>query len=130
MEILEMYNPRLVGSVWRGTARQGSDIDISVFSLEPELVLRILKDKHKVFRTEWIFKTNKGETKKYFHIFASSPSGKEVEIVVKNPQYFDKERRCKIYGDVITGLTISRLKELLKKDSLRKFIPNNKLEVI
>jgi len=130
MEALEVYSPRLVGSVWRGTARRGSDIDISAFSLEPELVLRSLKGKYKVSRTEWYSKVNKGETKKYFHIFVISPSGTEVEIVVKDPQYCGNERRCEIYGDIITGLTISHLKEILKKDSLRKFIPNEKLKVI
>ena len=31
MRTLGEFDPRLIGSVWRGTARKGSDIDISVF---------------------------------------------------------------------------------------------------
>ena len=35
MTALEDFNPRLVGSVWRGTARQNIDIDILTFSQDP-----------------------------------------------------------------------------------------------
>ena len=34
MEVLAEFCPRLVGSVWRGTARKNSDIDIHTFSEE------------------------------------------------------------------------------------------------
>ena len=39
MKQLERFCPVLIGSVWRGTIRQGSDIDIAVYADEPEEVL-------------------------------------------------------------------------------------------
>ena len=42
MKILEKYSPVLIGSVWRGTIRRGSDIDIEVFYDDPEEIIPIL----------------------------------------------------------------------------------------
>ncbi len=39
------YNPVLTGSVWRGTVRRGSDIDINVYSSEHEDVESLLVKK-------------------------------------------------------------------------------------
>jgi predicted nucleotidyltransferase len=35
MKLIEAYDPKLTGSVWRGTARKGSDIDIIVYNNNP-----------------------------------------------------------------------------------------------
>ena len=32
-------------------------------------------------------------------------------------------RRCEIFGDVLRGLTLEELEDLLEKDPLRKFLP-------
>jgi len=42
MELLDAYCPILIGSVWRGTIRQGSDIDIAVYADEPKEIVNIL----------------------------------------------------------------------------------------
>ncbi|MEM1885527.1 MAG: nucleotidyltransferase domain-containing protein [Candidatus Jordarchaeales archaeon] len=42
MVMLERFNPVLIGSVWRGTARVGSDIDIRVFAEDPQEVVEEL----------------------------------------------------------------------------------------
>jgi predicted nucleotidyltransferase len=36
MRLLSGFCPVLIGSVWRGTIKQGSDIDIAVYTDEPE----------------------------------------------------------------------------------------------
>ena len=41
MELLGACRPVLIGSVWRGTIRLGSDIDIAVYSDEPEEIVKI-----------------------------------------------------------------------------------------
>ncbi len=43
MTTLKDFNPRLVGSVWRGTARKNSDIDILTFSQDHLQVLNQLQ---------------------------------------------------------------------------------------
>jgi predicted nucleotidyltransferase len=36
MKLLDRYCPVLIGSVWRGTIKHGSDIDIAVYTDDPE----------------------------------------------------------------------------------------------
>ena len=43
MRLLSVFYPVLIGSVWRGTIKQGSDIDIAVYTDEPEEITKILK---------------------------------------------------------------------------------------
>ena len=39
MHLLGGFCPVLIGSVWRGTIKQGSDIDIAVYTDDPEEIL-------------------------------------------------------------------------------------------
>ena len=42
MTILKAYCPLLIGSVWRGTTRKGSDIDVAIYHDLPEEITTIL----------------------------------------------------------------------------------------
>ena len=49
MEAIVEFNPRLVGSVWRGTAHQNSDIDVLTFSQDHNQVLeKLQKNNYKI----------------------------------------------------------------------------------
>ena len=126
MGSLEQFKPRLVGSVWRGTARRGSDVDILVFSPNPEPVLKTLQREYKNIRTRWLTKADGGKANRYFHIYLTLPSRDEVEIVVRNSEDIDRKTVCEIYGDAVTGLNLLQLKEVLKTQPLQKFIPVGK----
>lgn len=56
MTTLRNYNPRLIGSVWRGTARQGSDIDIVALSDYPVRIEAVLSSYRIREKEEVIFK--------------------------------------------------------------------------
>lgn len=124
METLKDFNPRLVGSVWRGTARQTSDIDIQTFSQDPSLVLNQLqKQSFKVKSSEWRSVTKEGRKESSFHIHILLPSGDEAEVVVRSLNYLGQPERCEIYGDVKTGLSLNQLTKILKEYPLQKFVP-------
>ncbi len=124
METLKDFNPRLVGSVWRGTARQTSDIDIQTFSQDPSLVLNQLqKQSFKVKSSEWRSVTKEGRKESSFHIRVLLPSGDEAEVVVRSLNYLGQPERCEIYGDVKTGLSLNQLTKILKEYPLQKFVP-------
>ena len=54
MKLLDAHCPVLIGSVWRGTIRQGSDTDIAVYTDEPEEIVKILKAEGlKISKTAW-----------------------------------------------------------------------------
>lgn len=122
MDELETFNPKLVGSVWRGTPRKGSDIDITVYSEEPEAVANFLRNEYGSVRAEYMSKTSEGATARYLHIYLNSPKY-EVEIVVRSPEEMDERRICETYGDRIVGLTKAQLRELLEKNPARRFLP-------
>ena len=124
MEKLKDFNPRLMGSVWRGTARQNSDIDILTFSQDPTQVLNQLK-KHsfEVKSSEWRSVTKEGRKESSFHIHILLPSGDEAEVVVRSLDYLGQPERCETYRDIKTGLSFNQLTKILKENPLQKFAP-------
>jgi predicted nucleotidyltransferase len=124
MAILQEFNPRLVGSVWRGTARQNSDIDILTFSQDPVQVLKQLQEHNfEAESSEWRSVTKEGKKEASFHIHILLPSGDEAEVVVRSLNYLGKPERCETYGDVKAGLTLNQLTKILKENPLQKFVP-------
>lgn len=124
METLTEFNPLLVGSVWRGTARKSSDIDVHVFCEDHQQVLQQLhKQGYKITRTERCSITKEGTKTSSVHIQVLLTSGDKVEIVVRNPEQFEKSERCETYGDMKTGLTMKQLKKILDTNPLQKFVP-------
>ena len=124
MEVLEEFSPRLVGSVWRGTARQNSDIDILTFSQDHLQVLKQLqKHNFEAESSEWRSVTKEGRKESSFHIHVILTSGDEAEIVVRSLNYLGKSERCETYGDAQTGLNLNKLTKILKENPLQKFVP-------
>ena len=86
MEVLEEFRPRLVGSVWRGTARRNSDIDIVTFSEDTVKVLgQLQKHSFEVGRSERLSVTKEGKKEDSFHIHVVLPSlFRSVELTSLN----------------------------------------------
>jgi predicted nucleotidyltransferase len=124
METLKEYSPRLVGSVWRGTIRQGSDIDIAVYHDVPHEMVNLLEEGSvKIVRTEWTAVTKKGKTEDAFHIHVETSSKHKAEVVVRSPDKAGCRRKCEVFGDELKGLNIQELKLVLKEHPAQKFIP-------
>ncbi|KYH41976.1 MAG: DNA polymerase beta family nucleotidyltransferase [Candidatus Bathyarchaeota archaeon B63] len=125
MECLAAYSPRLIGSVWRGTVHRNSDIDIVVYSSNPEEVMEELRKKgFRVSQVEEAIVTKRGRKESSLHISVSLPSSDEAEVIIREPDEEACMERCEIYGDVVRGLDIDQLRAILKNDPYRRFIPN------
>lgn len=126
MKILEAHNPILIGSVWRGTAYRGSDIDISVYADEPSEIQRMLNQNNfKILQTEWVTVTKKGLKKISFHIYSESPTKEKFEIIIRSPEGFSRKEKCEVYGDRIVGLNVKELERVLKENPTQCFLPLN-----
>lgn len=124
LKVLEKYNPILVGSVWRGTIHQGSDIDIIAYHNEPEDVLKLLERENlKVIEKGWVTMTKGKEWKKPFRILLELPINEKVEITVRDKAEQGVKERCEIYGDVISGLNVQELERVLSENPTKKFVP-------
>jgi len=125
MSSLRDFNPKVIGSVWRGTAHRNSDIDIVVFSQNFRLVLDHLnKSGFKITRTERVSTTIKGEAEEPFHIYLNLPSGDEAEVTVRKPETLVQEEICQIYGDIKKGLSLDQLGNVLREEATRRFLPS------
>jgi predicted nucleotidyltransferase len=126
MTFLSPFQPRLIGSVWRGTARKGSDIDIQVYASSIDEVQKKLGGKFQITKSEWSSKTSEGETSRFYHIFICLQTGDEAEISVKNLADASEIGRDSVYGDSIVGLSTQELQSILCRNSLQKFVPEKK----
>ena len=124
MEALKDFDPRLVGSVWRGTAHKNSDIDILAFSQDPKPVLdKLQKCGYRVTSSEWRSVTKRGKKESSFHIHLVLSSGDEAEVIVRDPEKLGRLGRCEIYGDAVVGLSPPRLLKVLTGRPFQKFVP-------
>jgi predicted nucleotidyltransferase len=124
MKILEKYCPVLIGSVWRGTIRRGSDIDIEVFHDEPEEIIPHLRlESLEITKTERITTAENNKIETSFHIHVLSSGKYSVEIVVRNSEQKGRKRKCDTFGDKIRGLKITELEKILQVNPIIKFLP-------
>jgi len=124
MQILKAYRPVLIGSVWRGTIRRGSDIDLSVYHDVPEEIVSLLKTSNvKIVKTAQITVNKHGRTMPSFHIYAETDQGDQMEIVVRAREEAGEKRRCETFGDYMKGLRIHELEKVLKQNPTQRFIP-------
>lgn len=124
MHLLKAYNPRLVGSVWRGTIHRNSDIDIIVYHDPFDDILNKLKQNGiKITQAEQVAVTKNGIRKGSFHIHAESPAGERTEIKIVNPEEAAIRVKCEIYGDQVVGLRIEELKRLLRQNPTQRYVP-------
>ncbi len=125
MVMLGDFHPRLVGSVWRGTAHKNSDIDIEAFCPDPTKVVERLRQNGLAFRkAEWQLVTKERERERAFHIYLTVPSAYEVELIVRSPEKTNEIEECEIYGDTVKGLSIHQLRRVLLINPLQKFVPS------
>jgi len=124
MRLLGAFCPVLIGSVWRGTIKQDSDIDIAVYSDDPEQIVNIIKAKGaKVSKTSWTTVNKHGATKASFHIYAETTAKHGLEIVVRSREEAGEKRKCEIFGDEIKGLKTRELEKVLESNPTQQFIP-------
>ncbi len=124
MKLLEAYLPVLIGSVWRGTIRHESDIDIAVYADEPKEILDILKvQRISISRTGWTTVNKEGKTLASFHIYCETPGKGGLEVVVRSRDESGKRRKCQIFGDEIKGLNVRQLEKVLEDNPAQKFLP-------
>ena len=124
MKLLDAYCPLLIGSVWRGNIRRGSDIDIAVYADDAEEIVDILRAHDvTVLKTAWTTVNKHGRTMTSLHVHAETSGKHGLEIVVRASEEKGEKRKCEIFGDEIKGLKTKNLERLLKDNATQKFIP-------
>jgi predicted nucleotidyltransferase len=125
MQLLGEFYPVLIGSVWRGTIKQGSDIDIAVYADDPEEIVNMLKAGGvKILKTGWTTVNKRGATLESFHVYAETQSKHGLEIVARSREEIGKKRKCETFGDELKGLNLKELEKVLETNPTQQFIPS------
>jgi predicted nucleotidyltransferase len=127
MQALRELDPVLIGSVWRGTVRKGSDIDIVVYHPNPDRVKEKVSQVYEVIDSEHKTFTLYGLPRSSVHINFKAGEH-EGEVVVRPPEDIDAylDERCETYGDFKRGIKLPELERLMSADPLRRFIPKRR----
>jgi len=124
MQIIKDFDPRLIGSVWRGTVHKNSDIDIVAFASTSNAVLaQLKKGSYSIVKTEWRSVTKRNGKEASFHIYLGLPSGNLAEVVVRSAEKMNRYEKCEIFGDMVTGLRGHQLAKILKENPSARFVP-------
>lgn len=115
MESLVPYHPRLIGSVWSGHARRGSDIDLHVFPDDPDLLEHDLHDLGWCFeREEVLIRVSTGfHTYLHLHLLELRFP---VELSVYPPQERTRTTRSSTDGKPIDRVSTSRLLDCIERE--------------
>ena len=126
MRLLLNMRPTLIGSVWRGTARRGSDIDIVVYGDTRDAEARVSGAYPVTDRAAKTFNVG-GAPRSSTHLTLDAGPNK-VELVVRPPGDAEaySDERCDIYGDAKRGLGLRELERLMRADPLRRFVPRRR----
>lgn len=111
MTVLKQFSPKLIGSVWRGNIRIGSDIDIHVFSNDKNKIYQVLESKGLTYES-------KTEPKGIPHdIISFQGKDYQVQITVYPISEKDNIRVCNILRVPIKGFDIKTLEEVVSNAS-------------
>ena len=127
MRALVEFNPVLIGSVWRGTARKGSDVDVTVYAIRSEDVKSSLNSSgYTVKKSMEVVTIKGGRPNRSHHLIIELDNGIQVEVVVRPQEEREEIARCEVYGDIKKGLSLPELEKLMRGDPLRKFVPKRR----
>jgi predicted nucleotidyltransferase len=125
MRVLSKFCPVLIGSVWRGTIKRGSDIDITIYTDNPEEALFVLREAgFRVSNASWMSVNKGGATLESYHIYVQTTADFSLEIVARGLDQAKLKRRCDTFGDIIKGLTIAELEKVMQTNPTDQFIPS------
>jgi predicted nucleotidyltransferase len=125
MQLLSGFCPVLIGSVWRGTIKQGSDIDIAVYADDPEKIVNALTaGVVQILKTGWTTVNKRGTTLESFHVYAETQTKHGLEIVARSREEAGKKRKCETFGDELKGLNLKELEKVLETNPTQQFFPS------
>jgi hypothetical protein len=101
MHTLRRFRPRLIGSVFTGHVRKGSDIDLHVFADHPDAVAETLEIEGMTCNVERKLVTKSGESRVFTHIHVEDRFPFELTVYEEKLCHF-------VFTSSITGKAIER----------------------
>jgi hypothetical protein len=115
MRTLAAFRPRLIGSVLTGHIRQGSDIDLHVFTDHPSSLTSLFEDEGIDCEVERKLVRKHGEERVFTHIHLVH-GGFEFELTVYDLSKVNYAFKSSITGKAIERASIAELEQLLLRE--------------
>ncbi|QDU89809.1 hypothetical protein Pla175_32050 [Pirellulimonas nuda] len=112
MRLMARFRPRLIGSVLTGHVRQGSDIDLHLFSNSMQAVTGVLDQQGLVYDVErkQVRKNGQEQVFRHVHVAAEHP----LELTVYGAAEANFVFKSSITGKAIERVSIAELEQLLQ----------------
>lgn len=114
MRLLAGFRPRLIGSVLTGHIRQGSDIDLHVFTDHLSAITTLLDEEHLQYTIEHKRVVKFGEERMYTHVHLADRFS--FELTVYGEDKVNYHFKSSITGRAIERASIAELEELLRRE--------------
>src|SRR3954468_492557 len=114
MRLLRQFKPRLIGSVMTGHVRQGSDIDIHVFTDSVGLVTGLLENEGYQFDVERKQVVKHDEARVFTHIHVHDRFNFELTVYAEDQAHY--VFKSSITGKAIDRASIRELEEFLAQE--------------
>ncbi|MCH9652220.1 MAG: tRNA adenylyltransferase, partial [Planctomycetes bacterium] len=114
MRLLKSFRPKLIGSTLTGHIRQGSDIDLHVFSHSCEAVTAQLDEEGTDYRVEHKTVKKHGEQRVFTHIHIQDEY--VVELTLYPTERSSYGFKCSITGKRIERASLPEFEQLLMKE--------------
>jgi hypothetical protein len=131
MKSLEAFEPRLIGSVSTGHIRKGSDIDLHVFTDDPDALVARVQELGWPWETERVTILKFGEIREYLHVHAKLTY--DVELTVYERREMRFRPRSSTDGKPIVRVRASALEALIAEEhpeAWRRFLADGVIEGI
>ncbi len=113
MRRLRAFRPRLIGSVMTGHVRQGSDIDLHVFSDSAEPIAHILEQDGLTPDVEHKHVRKQGEERVFTHIHVTDRFAFELTVYASDQAHY--VFKSSITGKAIERATLPQLEQLMQE---------------
>jgi predicted nucleotidyltransferase len=114
MRILRRFRPRLIGSVMTGHIRQGSDIDLHVFSDTAEAVTHVLDHEGLTYTLERKQVRKHGEERVFTHVHIADRFPMELTVYPADKAHY--VFKSSITGKAIERASIAELEQFLARE--------------
>lgn len=114
MKLLRRFRPRLIGSVMTGHIRQGSDIDLHIFSDSSEAVCHALDEEGFVYDVERKRVRKHGEERIFTHIHVQDRFPFELTVYPADKAHY--VHKSSITGKAMERASIAELEQLLARE--------------
>ncbi len=114
MRLLDAFHPRLIGSVLTGHVRQGSDIDLHVFSSNSSAITAVLDDEQLPYQLERKRVIKQNEERIFTHVHVQDRFS--VELTLYDADKVNYPFKSSITGRLIERATIPELERFLRAE--------------